>query len=277
MSDTLLAVEHLTVEFEGDAGSAVAVDDVSFELCRGETLALVGESGAGKSITAYSIVRLLPEAARVRAGRILWLGRDLLALPEREMQRLRGAAMGFIFQEPAAALTPVMRVGDLVAEPLIAHGLARRSEARRRAIDLLGAVSLADPARRAREYAHQLSGGMMQRVMIAAALACSPPLLIADEPTTALDVTVQAQILDLLRRLKAERALSLLLITHDLGVVAELADRVAVMRAGRIVEQGEVRDVLRRPQHPYTQALLAAIPGRVAGGALSDGDAPAGS
>lgn len=276
MSDRLLAVEHLTVEFEGDAGSAIAVDDVSFELCRGETLALVGESGAGKSITAYSIVRLLPEAARVRAGRILLLGRDLLALPEREMQRLRGAAIGFIFQEPAAALTPAMRVGDLVAEPLIAHGLARRSEARRRAIDLLGAVSLADPARRAREYAHQLSGGMMQRVMIAAALACSPPLLIADEPTTALDVTVQAQILDLLRRLKGEFALSLLLITHDLGVVAELADRVAVMRAGRIVEQGAVRDVLRRPQHPYTRALLAAIPGRASGDALPGGDVPAG-
>ena len=256
----LLEVRHLTVQF-GPAGQLPpAVDDVSFFVAPGETLGLVGESGSGKSITAFSILRLLPPAGRIVAGEIRFEGRNLLQLEERDMQAVRGARISLIFQEPMTALNPVMRVGEQIAEALYVHGRGR-TEARQRAVELLDAVRIPDPARRAREYPHQLSGGMRQRVMIAIALACTPPLVIADEPTTALDVTIQAQVLDLLRELKARFNLALLLITHDFGVIAEMADRVAVMHKGRIVEQGPVRQILRAPVDPYTQRLLAAVPG----------------
>jgi ABC-type dipeptide/oligopeptide/nickel transport system ATPase component len=258
MPDALLTVEKLTTVFDSPAGRVVAVDDVSFEVHKGETLGLVGESGSGKSVTAFSIVRLLQPPGRVVAGRVVFQDRDLLALPEDEMRKIRGVGIGFVFQEPMAALNPVMRVGAQIAEALVVHGIARRREAQERAVELLRAVHIREPEERARDYPHQLSGGMQQRVMLAIALSCRPPLIIADEPTTALDVTVQAQILDLLRELKRTFDLSLLLITHDLGVIAETADRVAVMYQGKLVEHGAVRDVLRRPTHAYTQQLLAA-------------------
>jgi len=238
-----------------------AVDDVSFEIHAGETLGIVGESGSGKSVTALSIMRLVQPPGRIAGGRLVFNGRDLLTLDEREMQRVRGAGISLIFQEPATALNPVFRVGDQIAETLLVHGRATRREARAQAIELLRAVRIADPGARVRDYPHQLSGGMRQRVLIAMALACQPSLVIADEPTTALDVTIQAQILDLLGDMKAALDLSLLLITHDLGVIAETADRVAVMYAGRIVETGPVREIFRRPSHPYTRALLGSMPG----------------
>ena len=254
----LLDVQHLSVTF---GGAAPAVDDVSFSIARGETLGLVGESGSGKSVTAYSILRLLQPPGRTTAGRVIFEGRDLLALTEREMREVRGAGISLIFQEPMTALNPVMRVGDQIAEALLVHGKASRSDARARAVELLEAVKIADATHRVRDYPHQLSGGMRQRVMIAIALACRPPLVIADEPTTALDVTIQAQVLELLRELKSRYNLALLLITHDFGVIAEMADRVAVMSKGRLVEHGTVRDVLRHPSHDYTRNLLAAVPG----------------
>ena len=268
MSDVLLSVENLTTVFDVPRQPVVAVDDVSFEIRHGETLGLVGESGSGKSVTAFSIMQLLQSPGRIAAGRVIFQGRDLLALPEPEVRKVRGAGIGLIFQEPMAALNPVMRVGAQIAEALVVHRLATRAAARARAIELLSAVRITDPERRIDDYPHQLSGGMRQRVMIAVALACGPPLIIADEPTTALDVTVQAQILELLRDMKQQFRLSLLLITHDLGVIAETADRVAVMYAGRIVEKGRVRDIFRNPLHPYTQGLLASIPGEGAGSRL---------
>ncbi len=270
--EPLLKVENLTTTF----GTLVAVDDVSFEVRKGETLGLVGESGSGKSVTAFSIIRLVQEPGQVAGGRVWFQGRDLLALPEGEMRQVRGAGIGFVFQEPMAALNPVMRVGAHIAEALTVHGLAGRAEARSRAIELLRAVRITNPEQRVDDYPHQLSGGMRQRVMMAVALACKPPLVIADEPTTALDVTVQAQILELLRDMKREFDLSLLLITHDFGVIAETADRVAVMHRGKIVEQGAVRDILRHPQHPYTKGLLASIPGGEPGTRLKGVDYAAG-
>jgi len=268
VTDPLLSVRNLTTVFDVGPRPLVAVDDVSFDLARGETLGLVGESGSGKSVTAFSILRLLQSPGRVAGGQVFFNGRDLAALPEREMRQVRGAGIGFVFQEPMAALNPVLRVGTQIAESLLVHGLATRREARTRAVDLLRAVRITDPEARVDDYPHQLSGGMRQRVMLAVALACRPPLVIADEPTTALDVTVQAQILELLRDMRREFNLALLLITHDLGVIAETADRVAVMYAGRLVEQGPVRDILRAPAHPYTQGLLASIPGARAGSRL---------
>ena len=256
----LLDVQHLTVSFDAARGTRV-VDDVSFTVEPGETLGLVGESGSGKSVTAYSILRLLQPPGQVTGGRIVFEGRDLLTLSERDMRAVRGARISLIFQEPMTALNPVMRVGDQIAEALTAHNVLSRTEARARAAELLAAVRIPDPARRVRDYPHQLSGGMRQRVMIAIALACRPPLVIADEPTTALDVTIQAQVLELIRQLQKEFSLALLLITHDFGVVAEMADRVAVMRAGKIVEDGPVRQILRAPSHEYTRRLLAAVPG----------------
>ena len=253
----LLDVQHLSVSF---GGPAPAVDDVSFQIAAGETLGVVGESGSGKSVTAFSILRLLQPPGRVTGGRVIFEGRDLLTLSEAEMRDVRGARISLIFQEPMTALNPVMRVGDQIAEALTVHGRSR-AEAHARAVDLLDAVKIPDAARRARDYPHQLSGGMRQRAMIAIALACHPPLIIADEPTTALDVTIQAQVLDLLRELKARFNLALLLITHDFGVIAEMADRVAVMYRGRLVEEGPVRGILRDPRHEYTQSLLAAVPG----------------
>jgi ABC-type dipeptide/oligopeptide/nickel transport system ATPase component len=255
--EPLLRVENLTTTF----GSLTAVNGVSFEVRKGETLGLVGESGSGKSVTAFSIIRLVQEPGTIAGGRVMFQGRDLLTLPESDMRHVRGAGIGFVFQEPMAALNPVMRVGAHIAEALTVHGLASRSEARSRAIDLLRAVRITNPEQRVDDYPHQLSGGMRQRVMMAIAIACKPPLVIADEPTTALDVTVQAQILELLRDMKREFDLSLLLITHDFGVIAETADRVAVMYRGRIVEEAPVRDIFRNPQHPYTKGLLASIPG----------------
>jgi peptide/nickel transport system ATP-binding protein len=257
----LLSVEHLTSVFDLATGSVPAVDDVSFTIAAGETLGLVGESGSGKSVTALSILRLLQPPGRIAGGSIRFKGRDLLALTEREMREVRGAGISLVFQEPMSALNPVFTIGDQIAETLLVHRRATRSEAKRRVVELLESVKMPDAMQRANDYPHQLSGGQRQRVLIAMALACTPALVIADEPTTALDVTVQAQILDLLRDMRARLGLSLLLITHDLGVVAEMADRVAVMYAGRIVEEGPVRAVLRNPQHPYTRGLLASLPG----------------
>jgi oligopeptide/dipeptide ABC transporter ATP-binding protein len=264
----LLRVENLRTVFHVRPSPVVAVNDVSFEIRKGETLGLVGESGSGKSVTAFSIIRLVQEPGRVETGRVVFQGRDLVPLSDEAMRQVRGAGIGFVFQEPMAALNPVMRVGAHIAEALTVHGLASGPEARTRAIELLRAVRIVDPEKRVDDYPHQLSGGMRQRVMLAIALACRPPLVIADEPTTALDVTVQAQILELLRDMKREFDLSLLLITHDLGVIAETADRVAVMYAGRIVEQGPVREIFRNPKHPYTRGLLASIPGGAAGSRL---------
>jgi len=272
----VLQVEHLTTVFDRPGAALPAVDDVSFEIRAGETLGLVGESGSGKSVTALSLMRLVQPPGRIAAGRILFKGRDLLALSESEMRRVRGAEIALIFQEPMTALNPVFTVGDQIAETLIVHGRARRGEALRIAADLMDRVRIPNARARANDYPHQLSGGMRQRVLIAMALACTPSLVIADEPTTALDVTIQAQILDLLREMKAEFKLSLLLITHDLGVVAETADRVAVMYAGRIVEQAPVRAIFGDPRHPYTRGLLASIPGGTPGEPLHaiDGSVP---
>jgi oligopeptide/dipeptide ABC transporter ATP-binding protein len=262
--------------FDVGAAPLVAVNDVSFDIRKGETLGLVGESGSGKSVTAFSLMRLVPPPGRIVSGTVLFQGKNLLALSEREMCTVRGAGIGLVFQEPMAALNPVMRVGKQIGEALVVHGMATSREARDRAIELLRAVKLVEPERRVDDYPHQLSGGMRQRVMLAVALACAPPLVIADEPTTALDVTVQAQILDLLREMKRTFDLSLLLITHDLGVIAEVADRVAVMYAGRIVEEGPVRTIFRAPAHPYTRGLLASMPRGLAGGRLVaiDGTVP---
>ena len=261
MADTLLSVENLTTVFDTASGPVPAVDDVSFEIHAGETLGIVGESGSGKSVTALSIMRLVQAPGRIAGGAVRFKGRDLLALDEREMRRVRGAGIALIFQEPMTALNPVVRVGDQIAETLLVHGKATKQDATDRVVELLRLVRIADPAARAGDYPHQLSGGMRQRVLMAMALACQPSLLIADEPTTALDVTIQAEILDLLREMKSAIGLSLLLISHDLGVIAETADRVAVMYAGRIVETGPVRDIFHRPGHPYTRGLLASMPG----------------
>jgi peptide/nickel transport system ATP-binding protein len=264
----LLTVEHLNTVFDLPAGPARAVIDVSFHVNAGETLCLVGESGSGKSVTALSILRLVQPPGRIAGGRILFKGRNLLELQEREMQKIRGAGIGLVFQEPMTALNPVFTIGNQIEETLMVHGIARGRAARERAVELLEAVSIPDPRRRVRDYPHQLSGGLRQRALIALALSCNPALLIADEPTTALDVTIQAQILDLLRDLQKRLGLGLLLITHDLGVVAEMADRVAVMYAGRIVEEALVRDLFRDPRHPYTRGLLASIPGGTRGARL---------
>jgi len=253
----LLDVRDLSVAF----GDRTVVDRVSLQIAPGETLGVVGESGSGKSVTAFSILRLLQPPGQITGGQVLFEGRDLLALSESDMRAVRGARISLIFQEPMTALNPVMRIGAHIAEALTVHGMASRADARLRAIELLEAVRIPDAARRVRDYPHQLSGGMRQRVMIAIALACRPPLVIADEPTTALDVTIQAQVLDLLRDLRSRFNLSLLLITHDFGVIAEMADRVSVMFKGRVVEEGLVRQILRAPQHEYTRALLAAVPG----------------
>jgi oligopeptide/dipeptide ABC transporter ATP-binding protein len=257
---TLLSVRHLSTGFQMEDRWVPAVHDISFDIARGETLALVGESGSGKSLTAYALLRLLPPPGRIRSGEIHLDGQDLLALPESAMQKVRGAKISLIFQEPMSALNPVLTIGSQLIEAMTVHGVGGR-DPRAAAIALLATVRMDDPARRFAEYPHQLSGGLRQRALIALALCCRPSLVVADEPTTALDVTIQAEILNLLRQLKQEFGLSLLLITHDLGVVAHTADRVAVMYAGRIVEEGPVRAVFKAPAHPYTQALLRAMPG----------------
>ena len=265
---SLLSVEDLTIALPPGGDRAQAVSNVSFVVDPGEVLCIVGESGSGKSVTAAAIMGLLPRTLRGERGRILFEGRDLLALPDHAMRALRGAHLGMIFQEPMTALNPLMRVGDQVAEVLAVHGA---SDAKGRVPELLAAVNLPDPARLARVYPHLLSGGQRQRVMIAIALALEPALLIADEPTTALDVTTQMQILRLIKDIQQRRGTGVLFITHDFGVVAEIADRVAVMQEGRIVEAGAAARVLNAPQHPYTRALIAAVPHRVAGQAQVSG------
>jgi oligopeptide/dipeptide ABC transporter ATP-binding protein len=262
----MLEVSHLTTVFELPAGPLPAVDDVTFEVRAGETLGLVGESGSGKSVTALSIMRLIQPPGRIAGGTVTFRGRQLLALPEREMRAVRGAEIAIIFQEPMTALNPVFTIGDQIRETLTVHGRASGRNAHAQAIALLESVRIPDASSRVNDYPHQLSGGMRQRVMIAMALACNPKLLIADEPTTALDVTIQAEILELLGGLKKEFQLSILLITHDLGVVAEVADRVAVMYAGRIVEEAPVYDLFERPRHPYTEGLLRSVPKLTEGG-----------
>jgi oligopeptide/dipeptide ABC transporter ATP-binding protein len=257
----VLSVRDLSITFDLPGGPALAVDQVSFDIAAGETLGLVGESGSGKSVTALSLMRLLRAPGRISGGSIQFRGEDLVPLDEAAMRRIRGAGIGFVFQEPMTALDPVYTIGDQISEALRMHGLAEGRAAWNRARALLDAVRIPDADRRLRDYPHQLSGGMRQRVVIAIAIACRPALLIADEPTTALDVTIQAEILDLLREMQRALGLSLLLITHDLGVVAQTAHRLAVMYAGRIVETGSVRDVLREPSHPYTRGLLDSIPG----------------
>ena len=257
----LLRVEDLRTWYHTPAGVIRAVDGVSLSLEQGQTLGLVGESGSGKSVTALSIMRLIDPPGRIEPdSRIVFQGIDLATASEDELQELRGNQVAMIFQEPMTSLNPVYPIGPQVAEPLRLHRTMRSRAAQARAIELLRQVGIPLPERRAREYPHQLSGGMRQRVMIAMAMACDPVLLIADEPTTALDVTIQAQILALMRDLRRRRNTAILLITHDLGVIAEMADEVAVMYAGRIVEQGPVEKVFASPQHPYTEALLHSLP-----------------
>jgi peptide/nickel transport system ATP-binding protein len=256
----LLRVENLQTHFPTRAGLVRAVNGVSFHLDRGELLGLVGESGCGKSITALSIMRLIAPPGKIVGGEIIFDGKNLLRLSEEEMRQMRGDDIAMIFQDPMTSLNPVFTVGEQIAEALRLHRKLSRKEARLGAINAMREVSIPDPARRANDYPHQLSGGMRQRVMIAMALACNPKLLIADEPTTALDVTIQAQILELLDELRRSRELAVLLITHDLGVVAEVADRVAVMYTGKIVEESSVEELFARPRHPYTEGLLRSVP-----------------
>jgi peptide/nickel transport system ATP-binding protein len=256
----LLEVQNLQTHFGTIDGVVRAVEGLSFQIEAGETVAIVGESGCGKSVTSLSVLRLIAEPPGRIAGKILFQGRDLLALSEPEMRQIRGNDISMIFQEPMTSLNPVLTVGRQIGETLELHQGMNRQQAEARAVEMLTLVGIPAPARRVREYPHQLSGGMRQRVMIAMALACNPKLLIADEPTTALDVTIQAQILDLMRDLKTRLDSAIMLITHDLGVVAEMAQRVVVMYAGRKVEEAGVRDIFARPRHPYTRGLIGAVP-----------------
>jgi peptide/nickel transport system ATP-binding protein len=259
MATPLLEVSDLSVRFDTDDGRVYAVDRMSFDLAAGEVLGVVGESGCGKSVTALSLLRVLPETATI-SGRALFDGVDLLQLPTKRLRRIRGREIAFVFQEPMTSLNPVFTVGKQIGEVLQHHLGLSRSAARRRTVELLELVRMPAPARRVNEYPHQLSGGMRQRVMIAMALACDPKVLIADEPTTALDVTIQAGILDLMRDVRERLGTAIVLITHNLGVVADIADRVLVMYAGRKVEEAPVEDLFAQPQHPYTIGLLGAIP-----------------
>jgi peptide/nickel transport system ATP-binding protein len=256
----MLEVENLRIHFRTSYGINRAVDGISFKVERGETLAIVGESGCGKSVTSMSLMRLIPDDIGSIGGSIRFDGRDVLALSEKDMQRLRGKDISMIFQEPMTSLNPVLTVGYQLRETLHVHERLKRKDAQKRAIELLTLVGIPAPERRISDYPHQLSGGMRQRVMIAMALACRPQLLIADEPTTALDVTIQAQILDLMRDLKTTSGAAIVFITHDLGVVAEIAERVMVMYAGRKVEEASVSSLFANPRHPYTRGLLGAMP-----------------
>ena len=262
MQQPLLQVQNLNIAFETNRGAIRPVRDVSFSIYPGQTFALVGESGCGKSVTSLSILRLIPEPPGhiLGGGQVLFEGRDLLQLSEEQMRGVRGKDIAMIFQEPMTSLNPVYTIGDQIAEAVVLHQQVSQEQAYRIAEDALHDVGIADPRRRIREYPHQMSGGMRQRVMIAMALSCRPKLLIADEPTTALDVTIQAQILELLRKLQRERGMSILLITHDLGVVAENADVVAVMYASRVVEVATVEELFDKPQHPYTEGLFRSVP-----------------
>jgi peptide/nickel transport system ATP-binding protein len=259
VAGTLLDVRNLSTQFATRGGVVRAVDDVSWDVNEGETVALVGESGCGKSVTAMALTGLLPRSAAI-SGRVDFAGRDLRALPERDLRAVRGKDIAYVFQEPMTSLNPVLTVGKQIGEVLARHQKLRGSAAVQRATELLELVGIPLPRRRLGEYPHQLSGGMRQRVMIAMAVACKPRLLVADEPTTALDVTVQAGILDVLRTLRTEIGTAVLLITHDLGVVADIADRVVVMYAGRTIEEAGVNALFARPSHPYTRGLLDAVP-----------------
>lgn len=259
--EPILQVKNLKTYFKTDQGLAKAVDDVSFSLSAGTTLSVVGESGCGKSVTALSVMGLIPQPPGVKAGgQILFEGRDLLTLPERQLRAIRGNDISMIFQEPMTSMNPVFRVGHQLSAAIRLHRGLNKVDARKESIRLLAQVGIPAPERRVDDYPHQMSGGMLQRAMIAMALACDPKVLIADEPTTALDVTIQAQILELLRELQAERGMAILLITHDLGVVAENADEVVVMYAGKKVEHAPVADLFRAPRHPYTLGLFASLP-----------------
>jgi len=265
----LLEVENLQTHFATPGGIVRAVEGLSFEVNAGETVAIVGESGCGKSVTSMSVLRLIAEPPGKISGRITFEGRDLLSLSEPEMRDIRGNAISMIFQEPMTSLNPVLTVGKQIGETVQLHQGMSAADAEKKAVDMLTLVGIPAPARRVKEYPHQLSGGMRQRVMIAMALACNPRLLIADEPTTALDVTIQAQILDLMRDLKTRLGSAIMLITHDLGVVAEMAERVIVMYAGRKVEEAHVNEIFARPLHPYTRGLIGAVP--ILGSSLVDG------
>ena len=256
----VLEVRNLRTHFFTSEGIVKAVDDVSFVVPKGKTLGLVGESGCGKSVTALSILRLISPPGRVVDGEILLNGRDLMLLSDREMRQVRGAQIAMIFQEPMTALNPVLTVGFQIAEAVLAHERVSRREAWSRAVEAMKAVSIPDAEKRAKDYPHQFSGGMRQRIMIAMALVCNPALVIADEPTTALDVTIQAQILEMLDNLRERYQLSLILISHDLGVIAQVAETVAVMYAGQIIEIGPALDVFHNPKHPYTEGLLRSVP-----------------
>ncbi len=257
----LLSIEGLRTEFRTANGGVAAVDGVSLSVAKGKTLGIVGESGCGKSMLSLSVMRLVPQPGRTTAGRVMFDGQDLLSLPPAAMRDIRGNRIAMIFQEPMTSLNPVFTVGDQITEAMRAHDrTASNAALKAKAIAALNRVRIPSPERRFEEYPHQMSGGMRQRVMIAMALACEPDLLIADEPTTALDVTVQAQILDLLRDLQAQTGMAIILITHDLGVVAEMADEVAVMYAGKVVERASGTDIFDDPQHPYTLGLLGSIP-----------------
>ncbi|MDP6041943.1 MAG: ABC transporter ATP-binding protein [Candidatus Latescibacteria bacterium] len=260
MPDPLLTVDELQTHFHTDNGTARAVDGISFTLNRGETLGLVGESGCGKSVTSLSIMQLVPPPGRIEGGRIFFNNRDLLSVSANDMRNVRGNDIAMIFQEPMTSLNPVYTCGFQIDEAVIRHRDLNAKDARNKTVEMLHLVGIPDPEHRANEYPHQLSGGQRQRVMIAMALSCNPDVLIADEPTTALDVTIQAQILDLLRDLQQQLGMAVLLITHDLGVIAEVADRVAVMYAGKIVEAGSVDAIFHDPKHPYTQGLLTSVP-----------------
>ncbi len=259
--EKILEVKSLQTSFFTEEGEVKAVDDVSFDVYRGKTLGIVGESGCGKSVTSLSIMRLIPSPpGKIVSGQILYRGKDLLKLDLSEMRKIRGNEISMIFQEPMTSLNPVFTVGNQICEAIALHQSLPKSEIRNKAIEMLRLVGIPSPEKRIDDYPHQLSGGMRQRVMIAMALSCNPNVLIADEPTTALDVTIQAQILDLLRDLQEKVGMAIILITHDLGVVAEVADEVMVMYAGRVAEQGTVREIFKNPKHPYTRGLLNSIP-----------------
>jgi peptide/nickel transport system ATP-binding protein len=261
MTGPLLEVKNLTTRFDAARGPVRAVDDVSFSIDEGETVALVGESGSGKSVTALSILRLIASPpGTIERGHVVFRGTDLLTLPEKDMRKVRGAGISIVFQEPMTALNPVYRVGSQIAEAILLHEKVGRREAKRRAIEMLERVGVPSASARAEAYPHELSGGLRQRVMIAMALSCKPGLLIADEPTTALDASIQAQVLELLKKLQTDLGMAILFITHDLGIVAEFASRVIVMYAGRVVESGPVDATFENPLHPYTRALIASVP-----------------
>lgn len=261
-TDIILSVKGLKTTFRSSRGIVKAVDGLSFEIKEGETLALVGESGCGKSVTSLSILRLIQEPpGKIEEGKVTYKGRDLIKLSKKEMRSIRGNEISMIFQEPMTSLNPLFTIGNQIMEAIRLHQGLKKEDATRKCVEMLELVGIPDPERRITNYPHEMSGGMRQRVMIAMALACEPSLLIADEPTTALDVTIQAQILDLLRKLRESMNMSLLLITHDFGIVAEMADRVGVMYGGQMVEYGNLEDIFRRPGHPYTVGLLNSIPG----------------